>query len=136
MAEKKERGRPRKNQAEVRVEEGEEDDFVESLLVQNARVLASIVVDPQTTENVRIQIINKLLEDDKNESFFGAMFEKGLTYGACPHCQHMNHWLIPEDVLNQMGYVSYKEDPRVPKSPTSEDCSEFQEACPKKKVNF
>lgn len=112
-------------------------DSTDTLITENAKILASIVVDPQTTENVRIQIINKLLEDAiSDSSFFSTMFDEKMSYEPCPHCGHMNHWLIPEDALNTMGYVTSKEDPEVNVYTTAQDCEEYQEACIKKKVTF
>jgi hypothetical protein len=62
------------------------------------------------------------------------MMDEKLSYGECPHCQHKNHWLIPEDDMNQMGYVSKDEDERVPEHTDAESCEEYQQACLKKKI--
>ena len=80
---------------------------------KNAAALAEMLVDPQTSEAVRLQIINELNEASRSETFFEAMFSEELSLGSCPHCAHKSHWLIPEDDLAQMGWVSHKEDPRV-----------------------
>lgn len=100
----------------------------------NAATLAELLVDPSTSEAVRLQIINELNEASKNETFFEAMFNEVLSLGACPCCHHKNHWLIPEDDLNQMGWVSYKKDTRVKEKPDRRSCPDYQEACSKKKT--
>lgn len=101
----------------------------------NAKALAELLVDLRTSEAVRLQIINELNEAHKSETFFEAMFMEALTLGACPCCHHENHWLVPEDELNQMGWVSSKEDSRVPTHTDSKTCEEFAEACSKKRVS-
>ena len=106
------------------------DDFDEL----NASALAQMLVDPTTSEAVRIQIINELNEAAKSDTFFEAMYNDALSLGACPHCHHKSHWLIPEDDLNQMGWVSSKTDPRVNRHTNSNVCPEFAEACAKKKT--
>lgn len=102
----------------------------------NAKVLAEILVDPATGERIRMQIIGKLLEEDGSDSFFEAMFAEDISRANCPMCDHENFWLIPEDELNQMGWVTSDLDSRVPANTTSKDCKEFQEACKKKKTTF
>lgn len=106
----------------------------ESVENTNLSILAELVADPQTSEHLRVNIINKLLESRAGQNFFLTMFEEGLSFGSCPCCGHKNHWLIPEDSLNEMGWVSYKNDKRVPTQATESDCSEFAEACLKKKT--
>lgn len=101
---------------------------------ENAQALAEMLADPVTSENIRLQIINSLLEDGKDSTFFETMFKELMSFGSCPYCDHENHFLIPEDDLNQMGWVTYEKDKRVPRNPTSKDCPEFQEACTKKKT--
>jgi hypothetical protein len=108
--------------------------LIEGFDEQNASVLAQMLVDPQTSEAIRLQIINELNEASKNETFFEAMFSEALSLGSCPHCMHKNHWLVPEDELNQMGWVTHKEDPRVKRHTDAKDCEEFAEACSKKRV--
>lgn len=107
----------------------------ESVENTNLSILAELVADPQTSEHLRVNIINKLLESREGNTFFVTMLEEGLSYGVCPDCGHENHWLIPEDSLNELGWVTFKKDPRVVSQPTSEDCKEFAEACPKKKTS-
>lgn len=102
----------------------------------NASVLASLVVDPLTTDHSRVAILNLLLEQNSEKDFFASMFREGLSLGECPECGHQTHWLVPEDVLNTFGYVSSKEDPRVKHNTTKEDCPEFQESCAKKRVIY
>lgn len=106
----------------------------ESIENTNMSILAELVADPQTSEHLRVTIINKLLESREGQNFFVTMFEEGLSFGACPCCGHENHWLIPEDSLNEMGWVTFKKDPNVPARPKQEDCSIFAEACHKKKI--
>jgi hypothetical protein len=100
----------------------------------NAKVMAEMLGDPKTSENVRLQIINELNEASKAETFFETMFSELLTLGKCPCCGHENHWLVPEDDLNQMGWVSHRKDKRVQKHTTSKDCPEYAESCSKKKT--
>jgi hypothetical protein len=107
----------------------------ESVENTNLSILAELVADPQTSEHLRVNIINKLLESRVGQNFFLTMFEEGLSFGACPCCGHENHWLIPEDALNEMGWVSFKKDPNVPSKLTSEICPEYAEACQKKKTS-
>ena len=114
------------------------DNVKNSLLAgfdeKNASALAEMLVDPNTSEAVRLQIINELNEASKDQQFFETMFNESLTLGACPCCLHKNHWLVPEDELNQMGWVTSKEDTRVKTHTDAKDCIEFAEACSKKKV--
>lgn len=100
----------------------------------NAKALADLVADTQTTDYLRVRIITKLLESREGQDFFKSVFEDGLSFGACPDCGHLNHWAIPEDILNQMGWVTHEKDPQVPQVTNEEICPEFQEACAKKKV--
>ena len=100
----------------------------------NAAVLVELIVGPDISENLRIQAMEKLTASKDNDSFFQTMLEEKLTYGECPHCKHKNHWMVPEEELNQMGYVSKDEDDRVPEHTNKKSCPEFQEACLKKKV--
>lgn len=107
----------------------------ESVEAEISSVLAELVLDENTTEHIRVQILNKLLQDKTNQSFFDTILEEDLDVGECPYCGHQNHWLVPEEDLNQRGIVTYEEDPRVKKNTTAQDCGEFQEACAKKKVS-
>jgi len=100
----------------------------------NAAVLAEMLASPDTSEAVRLQVINELNEASKSDTFFEAMFNEELSVGKCPHCKHKNHWLIPEDDLSQMGWVTSDEDPRAEKHTTIKTCEEYQESCSKKKV--
>ena len=74
----------------------------------NAKVLTELVVHPGTPETTRLQIYEKLMSGKEGQSYFKTMLEEMLSFGKCPDCGHKNHWLIPEDDLNEMGYVSYK----------------------------
>jgi len=112
------------------------DKLIDSFDELNAAALAEMLVDSNTSEAVRLQIINELNEAKKNETFFEAMFNENLTLGACPICHHKNHWLIPDDNLAQMGWVTYKEDPRVKKHTDSKDCPAYMESCSKKKTTI
>jgi len=106
------------------------DDFDEA----NASALSEMIVDPVTSEPVKLQIINMILEAAKNLTFFETMLKEEMTKAKCPHCKHVNHWLIPEDELNQMGWVTHEKDKRVSRHTTVETCEEYAEACSKKKV--
>ncbi len=101
---------------------------------ENARVLADLVVDPQTSEPLRIKIITEFLANQEGQGFFKTLFEDKLSMGKCPCCDHENHWAIPEDDLNQMGWVTHEKDPRVPEITNEDVCGEYQEACKKKKI--
>jgi hypothetical protein len=103
---------------------------------ENAKVLAQIVVEPTTPDSLRVQILNRLAEGLESENFFDTIFAEDLDLGECPDCGHNNHWLIPEDDLNKMGWVSHEEDDRVPRSTSEETCAKWQEACKKKKVTI
>ena len=100
----------------------------------NAAALADLLVNPSTSKNVQLQIINEILEDAKEETFFETMFQQEMSLSECPFCGHQNHWLIPEDELNTLGWITHQRDSRVPEHPTIKDCEEFQEACLKKKT--
>ena len=106
----------------------------DSLDEANANVLADLIADSQTTDLLRVRIITKLLEDREGQDFFKTMLEEGLSYGKCPHCEHKNHWAIPEDILNQMGYVTHEQDPGVPAATDKDICPDFEQACKKKKI--
>ena len=100
---------------------------------RNAEVLVELIVGPNISENLRIQAMQRLTESDKDDSFFHTMLKEKLDWGKCPHCDHTNFWLIPEDSLNEMSYVSEQEDDRVPAHTDEKSCSEFAQACKKKK---
>jgi Zn ribbon nucleic-acid-binding protein len=100
----------------------------------NSEVLADLIVDSQTPDHLRVQIIQKLLDRREGQDFFKTMLEDGLSFGECPCCGHQNHWAIPEDELNQMGWVSQEKDKEVPEHTNSEICPDFAEACKKKKI--
>jgi hypothetical protein len=99
----------------------------------NAAVLVELITGANISENLRIQAMEKLTASKANDSFFQTMLEEDLTAGECPYCQHKNHWLVPEEALNQMSYVSKEEDDRVPETTDEKSCPEFQQACLKKK---
>ena len=107
---------------------------VETLDRANAKVLAELVVDPQTTERLKVQILNKLTEGREGQDFFLTLFEEALSLGNCPYCNLQSHWGIPENNLNEMSWVSYKRDPRVHEHSSEEICSDYQESCLKKKI--
>ena len=100
----------------------------------NAKVLADLIVDQGTTDQLRVKILSKLLEAREGQSFFRTMYEEGYSFGECPCCGHMNHWAIPEDELNVYGWVTHEKDPEVKPNTDGESCPTFQEACKKKKV--
>lgn len=100
----------------------------------NAQVLADLVADPATTDALKVKIMSEFIQAKEGQDFFKTMFEDSLSWGACPCCGHTNHWAIPEDDLNQMGFVTSEHDPDVPVHTTEKTCSEFMQACAKKKV--
>lgn len=119
-------------------EEAEGTDKVEAAEPfddMNAAVMAEIISDPVTSEFVKLQILNSLLQAETGVTFFDTMFKEGMSLCECPNCGHQNHFLIPEDDLNQMGWVTADTDERVRKHTTVKDCSKFMEACSKKKVS-
>ncbi len=101
---------------------------------ENAKALSEMLADAVTSENVRLQIIQVLMDEGKDDTFFETMFRELMSLGDCPCCGHESHWLIPEDDLNQFGWVSYEKDPRVSRNPTAKECPDWQEACNKKRV--
>jgi hypothetical protein len=101
---------------------------------RNAEVLVELICGPNISETLRISAMEKLTASKNNDTFFQTMLAEKLTYGECPHCQHKNHWLVPEEELNQMGYVSKDEDDRVPETTDDKSCPEFQQSCLKKKI--
>jgi hypothetical protein len=106
------------------------------LNADNAAVLAELVVDPLTTEDTRVQILNMLSEIGVSENFFAEMYKLDSSFGSCPKCGHENHWLIPEDELAILGWVTPEKDDRVPQNTNAKICPRWQEACPKKKTNY
>jgi len=113
----------------------DKDTSVDGFNEANAGALTEILINPATPESVRLQIINELNESEKSSSFFETMFNELLTLGRCPCCAHENHWLVPEDDLSQMGWVTSEKDNRVPKHTDAKACPEYAEACSKKKVS-
>lgn len=101
---------------------------------KNAKALAEMLVDPHTTESVKLQIINELNEAERTGSFFEAIFKEELSLGKCPCCDHQNHWLVPEDDLAQMGWVSSSVDSRVKRQTDDKICEKYAESCSKKKT--
>lgn len=108
----------------------------ETVDLENAKVMAELIVDPQTSDHLRVTIINKLLESGGDTDFFPTIFEEKMSHGQCPLCNHENHWLIPEDVLNKMGWVTSQEDLEVVELTDEASCAKWQEACKKKKVTI
>jgi len=100
----------------------------------NAQALVSILLDQDTPETTKMNVIAHLIAAKAGQDFFKTIFEEGLSFGECPKCQHKNHWIVPEDSLNKMGYVSSTKDPRVPEITDEKTCRDFREACKKKKV--
>jgi hypothetical protein len=103
---------------------------------QNAALYVELLMDENTTDSTKFKILEKLTETDKDDEFFDAMFKHLLSYGECPNCHFAHHWLIPVDVLAQMGWVLHQKDDRIKASTTEEDCAEFQEACAKKCISM
>jgi hypothetical protein len=100
----------------------------------NAAVLVELVTGSNISETLRITAMEKLVDSKKDSSFFHTMMEEKLSYGECPNCGHKNHWLVPEDEMNQQGYVSKDEDERVPEYTDEKSCPTYQQACLKKKI--
>ena len=100
----------------------------------NISIFAELLVSDSTPDSLRIRIINRLMEVKENQSFFETMVEENISYRECPCCGHLNHWLVPEDALNELGWVTSKRDPLVKEHTTKEDCSLWQESCKKKKT--
>jgi len=107
---------------------------VPSVNAANAAVLAELVIDPATPEALRIKILNKLLEASEGSSFFRTIYDESLSYAACPDCGHESHWLVPEDELNRLGWVSSEKDKRVPIATNEKTCPKWMEACSKKRI--
>lgn len=101
----------------------------------DAKVMADLIADPETSEHLRITIINKLLDTQESEDFFPTLMEENMSRGECPECGHDNHFLIPEDVLNKMGWVTHEKDPKVSEHTTEETCPQWQQSCRKKKIS-
>ena len=110
-------------------------DF-DSLEKDNAEILAALIVDPNTSDALRVNILNKLLDSTEADNFFETIVKEDLSLGACPNCGHENHWLVPEEDLNRFGVVAYENDPRVKRMTDKNDCERWQEACAKKKVSI
>lgn len=100
----------------------------------NAAVLVELITGSGISETLRITAMERLIASKTNDTFFETMFEENLTYGTCPHCDHANHWLITEDAANQMGWVSHKEDPRVPETTDAKSCPTYEQSCKKKRI--
>lgn len=100
----------------------------------NSKALVELLLDQDTPDATQIQIIQHLISSRSNMSFFRTIFEESLSFGKCPRCDHLNHWLVPEDSLNKMGWVSHEKDPRVPEATDEKNCSNYQQSCKKKKV--
>ena len=115
---------------------GKKNRHFDTLDQENIDVLIELIVDPNTTESLRVKILNKLLDTTESENFFETMVKEALAYGACPCCGHQNYWLTPEEELNRMGVVTHQLDPRVKRTTTAEDCPKWQQACAKKKINI
>ena len=108
----------------------------EEFAAENADVLAELVVDPATPEQVRVRILKKLKDSNKADSFFDVMIQEMLDIGECPYCQHSNHWLVPETELNKRGIVTSELDPNVLPFTTESDCPRYHQACSKKRISF
>ena len=108
--------------------------FDDKLNDANAKALVDILLDQDTPDNTQMQIISHLIQSRTGQAFFKTIYEENLSLGKCPKCQHENHWMIPEDGLNKMGYVTHERDARVPETTDEENCINFKQACKKKKV--
>lgn len=108
--------------------------FDDKLSDANSKALVDLLMDPDTQDNTQIQIIQHLISSRAGQDFFRTIYEENLSFGKCPKCQHDSHWVIPEDSLNKMGYVSHEKDPRVPEKTDEANCVNFKQSCKKKKV--
>ena len=108
---------------------------LETLDEHNLGIFAELLVSDSTPDALRIRIINRLMEVKEAESFFQTMMEEKVSYGACPCCGHENHFLIPEDALNELGWVTSQKDPEVKENVTEKECPKWQQACLKKKTS-
>ena len=101
---------------------------------KNAAALVELLLDSETPDNTQFNIIAHLVNSRKGQGFHKTIFEEMLSFGTCPKCSHENHWLIPEDDLNKMGWVTHEKDLKVSETTDIESCINFQEACKKRKV--
>src|SRR5258705_10341528 len=115
---------------------GKKNRSFDTMDQDNINILVELIVDPNTTESLRVKILNKLLGTTESENFFETMVKEMLDYGACPGCGHENFWLTPEEDLNRMGVVTHQRDERVKRTTTQADCEKWREACGKKKINI
>jgi hypothetical protein len=112
------------------------DYDTEDLNAANIKAMVDLVVDTNISETLRVNILNKLLEGSEGENFFTTMFQEKLSFGECPECGHENHWLVPEDELNKVGWASHMRDERVARVTDAISCDKWEEACKKKKVTI
>mgnify|MGYP001604114292 CR=1 FL=1 len=110
-----------------------EEEFLD---LANAKTLADLIADPDTSERIRIKIINKLVETKHSDNFFKTILEERLTEGSCPSCGLQTQWLIPEDELNKLGIVTHEIDKRVPQYTDEKSCVKWQQSCKKRKVSI
>lgn len=99
----------------------------------NAQALIELLADPDTPPDVQIRAMNRLIDTKEGDNFFKTMFSEMVSYGSCPCCEHSNHWLIPEDELNKMGWSTPEQDPQVAEQSRAA-CERFEEACLKRKT--
>lgn len=109
---------------------------LQSIEESNLEILAELIANPNTTKHLTVTILNKLLESKEGQNFFRTIVEQEVSLGACPCCGHVNHWLVPEDELNSLGWITSEKDSEVPRATTLETCSKYSEACSKKKISF
>lgn len=107
----------------------------EFLDAENAKALVDLIADPDTPETLRVKLIRKILEARHTDNFFKTIFEERLSYGKCPNCNHLSHWVIPEVELNKLGWVSSEKDSRVSQFTDAKSCQKWEQACSKKKIN-
>lgn len=107
----------------------------QSLEEKNAKILVDLILDPETPTDLQVKMIARLLAARRDDGFVVTMLREMVSHGACPHCNHENHWLVPEEELNKVGIVTTEQDPRVKVNTTEDDCARWQEACSKKKVS-
>lgn len=102
---------------------------------ESQKALMAILADVDTPADVQVKILAQMLDTKGGSTFFETMFRDLSSFGACPCCGHENHWAIPEQELNLMGFVSAERDPRVHRETNKNICASYEQACPKKKIS-
>src|SRR5258706_14237596 len=115
---------------------GKKNRSFDTLDQSNINIMIELIVDPNTTEALRVKILNKLLGATEAEDFFETIAKEKLDFGPCPCCGHENDWLTPEEALNRMGIATHQRDDRVKRMTTEADWPRWQQACGQKNINI